>query len=189
MKKILCGLLLLIAFITPIQAKQKSSTLLIPSDGYYYYLITNQKTDFQIFALSKYTKMPITCLNYQISDTHDFASNQTARNCLINSINHTFDTNITHYVTLNSKKMANALDLPNSKHDPFQQLTNYFLSNKVSLSLFDLYELYQSLSTDLSLSNLYRYYQLFTSKQFHYEKHYPFSIYYEKTLIPLSIPK
>ena len=191
MKKMILLLILLLPFIQPVAANHNSAVLLIPSSDDTYYVIANQGSDFQILAIPKNSAMPIPCLHDQITDTADFAENETAVSCIKEAIGDAFSLSIDHHVLLDTEEMADQLDLKkNAKQDQFEQIITYFNNEAHTLSLKDCYVLYQSISTDLSIFTLYDYYQLFTDSAFHYEKQMPFFLYAAKQMIPLSyLPK
>lgn len=185
--KALCVLAIIFSFIQPIQAKKQNITLIIPSQGNDYYLIAHQNENFEILTIPKETIMPVTCLKNQLTDTKDFSNNQTAIQCIQESIQKTFHISIDHYVVLNTKKIASTLNVTiHNQENIFDELSSFFLKQKPSLSFQDCIQLYQSMQSDLSILDCYRYYQLLKSSQFQYQKQYPIFLYHKDQMIPLS---
>ena len=128
MKKMILLLILLLPFIQPVAANHNSAVLLIPSSDDTYYVIANQGSDFQILAIPKNSAMPIPCLHDQITDTADFAENETAVSCIKEAIGDAFSLSIDHHVLLDTEEMADQLDLKkNAKQDQFTLYDYYQL--------------------------------------------------------------
>ncbi len=65
---------------------------------------------FRFLAIPKNSAMPIPCLHDQITDTADFAENETV-SCIKEAIGDAFSLSIDHHVLLDTEEMADQLDL------------------------------------------------------------------------------
>lgn len=138
-----------------------------------YLLNLNNKT-MQVKTISSYLYTPISCLDNELSTLKsvDFTSSYT---CLLNSIAHTFHTEIDNYVSIDMQKTLHAVGLKDDEYD-YQTLESLTKTAKKILHNFKItmianYTDY--IETDLNVKDIYELYQFFSKDDFKTKYYYP----------------
>lgn len=179
MKKIFIYLIVSFFMITTIQNVEANNTktiLVIIKNDANIYLIKNNDKKMNIHSIPSSLYIPITCLKE--NSTIDSVNFTGSYNCLVNSIQYSFDIPIDSYVYIDMPKVLKRFHLHKNTYD-YKTLNSLTKTGKIIKDKIDmgmLLEINDYIETDLNLIDMYDLYHFFKAGDL--KIHYYFLKYY-----------